>query len=87
MMDNWWQTETGGPCLGTLATMTSKPGRVGKPLPGAELDIVDREGQPIEEPNKGGILVIKRPFPTSFAPSTATRTATLKIGIQSPAST
>ena len=66
MMDNWWQTETGGPCLGTLATMTSKPGRVGKPLPGAELDIVDREGQPIEEPNKGGILVIKRPFPHFF---------------------
>ena len=66
MVDNWWQTETGGPCLGTLANMTSKPGRVGKPLPGAELDIVDREGQPIEEPNKGGILVIKRPFPHFF---------------------
>ena len=66
MVDNWWQTETGGPCLGTLANMTSKPGRVGKPLPGAELDIVDREGQPIEEPDKGGILVIKRPFPHFF---------------------
>ena len=63
LVDNWWQTETGGPCLGTLANMTSKPGRVGKPLPGAELDIVDREGQPIEEPNKGGLLVIKKPFP------------------------
>ena len=66
LVDNWWQTETGGPCLGTLANMTSKPGRVGKPLPGAELDIVDREGQPIEEPDKGGILVIKRPFPHFF---------------------
>ena len=66
LVDNWWQTETGGPCLGTLANMTSKPGRVGKPLPGAELDIVDREGQPIGEPDKGGILVIKRPFPHFF---------------------
>ena len=66
LVDNWWQTETGGPCLGTLANMTSKPGRVGKPLPGAELDIVDREGQPIEEPNKGGLLVIKKPFPHFF---------------------
>ncbi len=66
LVDNWWQTETGGPCLGTLANMTSKPGRVGKPLPGAELDIVDREGQPIEEPDKGGILVIKKPFPHFF---------------------
>jgi acetyl-CoA synthetase len=66
LVDNWWQTETGGPCLGTLANMTSKPGRVGKPLPGVELDIVDREGQPIEEPNKGGLLIIKKPFPHFF---------------------
>ena len=66
LVDNWWQTETGGPCLGTLANMTSKPGRVGKPLPGAELDIVDREGQPIEEPDKGGILIIRKPFPHFF---------------------
>lgn len=66
LVDNWWQTETGGPCLGTLANMPARPGRVGKPLPGAELDIVDREGQPIEEPNKGGLLVIRRPFPHFF---------------------
>jgi acetyl-CoA synthetase len=66
LVDNWWQTETGGPCLGTLASMTSRPGRVGKPLPGVELDIVDREGQPIEEPNQGGLLVIKKPFPHFF---------------------
>ena len=66
VVDNWWQTETGGPCLGTTATMTVKPGRVGRPLPGAEMDIVDREGHPITEPNKGGLLVIKRPFPHFF---------------------
>jgi acetyl-CoA synthetase len=66
IVDNWWQTETGGPCLGTTATMAVRPGRVGKPLPGALLDIVDREGQPVTQPNKGGILVIKRPFPHFF---------------------
>ena len=66
VVDNWWQTETGGPCLGTTATMPVKPGRVGRPLPGAEMDIVDREGQPITEPDKGGFLVIKRPFPHFF---------------------
>ena len=66
VVDNWWQTETGGPCLGTTATMTVKPGRVGRPLPGADMDIVDREGHPITEPNKGGLLVIKRPFPHFF---------------------
>ena len=63
IVDNWWQTETGGPCLGTTATMPVKPGRVGRPLPGASMDIVDREGQPITEPDKGGFLVITRPFP------------------------
>ena len=66
VVDNWWQTETGGPCLGTSATMAAKPGRVGLPLPGAVLDIVDREGQPITEPDKGGLLVIKKPFPHFF---------------------
>ena len=63
IVDNWWQTETGGPCLGTPATIPVRPGRVGVALPGAELAIVDREGQPITEPNKGGLLVIIRPFP------------------------
>lgn len=66
IVDNWWQTETGGPCLGTMATMTVKPGWVGKPLPGAFMDVVDREGQPITEPGQGGLLVIKRPFPHFF---------------------
>ncbi len=66
MTDNWWQTETGGPCLATLPIMSTKPGRVGKPMPGVIADIVDREGQPITEPNKGGLLVLKRPFPHLF---------------------
>lgn len=63
IVDNWWQTETGGPCLGTLPIMDVKPGRVGKPLPGAELDIVDNEGVPVTEANKGGLLIIRKPFP------------------------
>ena len=66
MVDNWWQTETGGPCLATLPIMPVKPGRVGKPLPGVEADVVDREGQSIEEPNRGGLLVLKKPFPHMF---------------------
>ena len=66
IVDNWWQTETGGPCLGAPPTIPVRPGRVGKPLPGAVMDIVDREGQPITQPDKGGLLVIKRPFPHFF---------------------
>ncbi len=66
MVDNWWQTETGGPCLGTLAIMPSKPGKVGRQLPGVVADVVDMEGQPVTEPNKGGMLVLQKPFPHMF---------------------
>ena len=66
MTDNWWQTETGGPCLGTMVTMPVKPGKVGLPLPGVEADVVDAKGDSIKEPNKGGLLVLRRPFPHMF---------------------
>ena len=66
MTDNYWQTETGGPCLATLPTMAAKPGKVGKPVPGVSADVVDRDGHPIVEPNKGGLLVLTRPFPSLF---------------------
>ena len=66
MVDNYWQTETGGPCLATFPIMPVRPGKVGKPAIGVECDVVDREGQPITEPNKGGFLVLKKPFPSMF---------------------
>ena len=66
MADNWWQTETGAPCLATQPTMPSKPGYVGKPAPGVIADVVDSEGVTVTEPNKGGLLVLRRPFPSLF---------------------
>ena len=66
MVDNYWQTETGGPCLATFPIMDSKPGKVGRPALGIVADVVDREGQSITEPNKGGLLVLKQPFPSMF---------------------
>ena len=66
MVDNYWQTETGGPCLATFPTMPVRPGKVGKPAIGVELEVVDREGQPVAESNKGGFLVLKKPFPSMF---------------------
>jgi acetyl-CoA synthetase len=63
--DNWWQTETGGPCLGTPLCLDARPGKVGKPLPGVIADVVDRQGHPVE-PGRGGLLVLKRPFPHMF---------------------
>ncbi|HLN61447.1 MAG TPA: AMP-binding protein, partial [Symbiobacteriaceae bacterium] len=34
VLDNWWQTETAAPTIGTLPCMPAKPGRAGKPFPG-----------------------------------------------------
>jgi acetyl-CoA synthetase len=62
MADNWWQTETGGPCLGSLPVMAGRPGKAGKPLPGVVAEVVDRAGNSMP-PNKGGLLVLRRPFP------------------------
>ncbi|MDO8331698.1 MAG: acetate--CoA ligase [Fluviicoccus sp.] len=64
IVDTWWQTETGGhmitPLPGAVAT---KPGSCTFPLPGIMADVVDEAGDPVEL-GKGGILVIKRPFPS-----------------------
>jgi acetyl-CoA synthetase len=62
VVDNWWQTEVAAPVLGTLPTFEARPGKVGKPLPGVDAAIVDRQGQPV--PNgQGGLLVLRRPLP------------------------
>lgn len=63
--DNWWQTETGGPCLGTLPVIAARPAKAGKPLPGVIAEVVDPQGNKLP-PNKGGLLVIRRPFPHMF---------------------
>jgi acetyl-CoA synthetase len=63
--DNWWQTETGGPCLGTLPVFAARPAKAGKPLPGVVAEVVDVEGNNLP-PNKGGLLVLRRPFPHMF---------------------
>jgi acetyl-CoA synthetase len=60
--DNWWQTETAAPTLGTLPSMTAKPGMVGKPMPGVIAEVVDRSGEPVP-PNTGGFLVLRSTWP------------------------
>jgi acetyl-CoA synthetase len=65
VLDNWWQTETAAPVLGTWPVMTAKAGRVGKPLPGYRLEVLSREGQPVP-PNTGGLLCIRGPSPQMF---------------------
>jgi acetyl-CoA synthetase len=62
VVDNWWQTELGGPALGTPPSMAMRPGKAGVSLPGCEADVVDEDGKP-NPPGVGGRLVLKRPYP------------------------
>jgi acetyl-CoA synthetase len=63
IVDTWWQTETGGIMITTLPGATaSKPGAAGLPLPGIDVDVVDRQGNSVPA-NQGGYLVVKQPWP------------------------
>ncbi|MER3555025.1 MAG: acetate--CoA ligase [Meiothermus sp.] len=61
--DNWWQTELGAPTLGTPLALEARPGFVGVPLPGVEAAVVDAQGNEVP-PGTGGLLVLRRPFPS-----------------------
>jgi acetyl-CoA synthetase len=64
IVDTWWQTETGGHMITPLPGATAtKPGSATLPLPGVIADIVDETGASVGK-GKGGILVIKRPWPS-----------------------
>lgn len=60
--DNWWQTELGGPTIATPIVAAARPGAAGLPLPGVEAAVVDEHGVAVPR-GKGGLLVLKRPFP------------------------
>jgi acetyl-CoA synthetase len=62
VVDNWWQTELGGPAIGTAPGMAMRPGKAGVAVPGCEADVVDEEGKS-SPAGTGGRLVLKRPFP------------------------
>jgi acetyl-CoA synthetase len=64
VVDTWWQTETGGHMITPLPGVTPlKPGSCQTPLPGIMADIVDETGTSVGR-GKGGMLVIKRPWPS-----------------------
>ncbi len=61
--DTWWQTETGGILISALPYATPlKPGSATKPMPGVAAAIVRADGTDAN-PNEGGHLVIKKPWP------------------------
>ncbi|MDH5483836.1 MAG: acetate--CoA ligase [Gammaproteobacteria bacterium] len=65
IVDTWWQTETGANMIAPLpGVIATKPGSCTIPLPGIAADVVDENGNSITEANKGGYLVITKPFPS-----------------------
>ena len=65
IVDTWWQTETGAHVLTPIpGVTTTKPGSCTFALPGMAVDIVNEEGESITEANKGGYLVITKPWPS-----------------------
>ena len=62
--DTFWQTETGGHMITPLPGATPMiPGSCTLPLPGIQAAIVDEAGHDVPNGN-GGILVVKRPWPS-----------------------
>jgi acetyl-CoA synthetase len=64
IVDTWWQTETGSIMISALpGANATKPGSAALPLPGVDAHVVDRRGGDVEA-DEGGLLVIKRPWPS-----------------------
>ena len=64
IVDTWWQTETGAFMIAPIPGVTeTKPGSCTQALPGIEADIVNEDGEPVTQPDAGGYLVIRRPWP------------------------
>jgi len=63
IVDTWWQTETGMILLTPLPGLTTlKPGSATQAFPGITAEVVDEKGHPVSV-NKGGYLVISKPWP------------------------
>lgn len=64
IVDTYWQTETGGHMLTPLPGVTpTKPGSCTLPFFGVDAAVVDKNGKEAE-PEKGGLLVVRKPWPS-----------------------
>jgi acetyl-CoA synthetase len=61
--DNWWQTETGAPCISNYRCMEVRPGSMGKPIPGVLASIVDDGGGEVPT-GQEGFLALRPGWPS-----------------------
>ena len=65
IVDTWWQTETGGIMITSIAGVTpTKPTYATLPMPGIQPCLVDGDGNEITENGVEGYLCIKFPWPS-----------------------
>mgnify|MGYP000964902707 CR=1 FL=1 len=65
IVDTWWQTETGAILISPLPGVTAlKPGSCTQPLPGIDATIVNDHGDEVTDPDAGGYLVVRKPWPS-----------------------
>ncbi|MBP7514569.1 MAG: acetate--CoA ligase, partial [Flavobacteriales bacterium] len=65
IVDTWWQTETGGIMISSLAGVTDeKPSYAAWPLPGVQPVLLTADGKEIMENDVEGLLAIKFPWPS-----------------------
>ena len=64
IVDTWWQTETGSILIAPIpGAVPTKPGSATRPFFGIVPEVVTKAGQPVE-PGQGGLLVIRKPWPS-----------------------
>jgi acetyl-CoA synthetase len=78
ILDNWWQTETGGIMIANYRSMPVRPGSMGRPLPGVDAAVLardsagdlvlDTDGEPVlvTDPDETGELAIRTGWPSMF---------------------
>ncbi len=78
VIDTWWQTETGGIMISNHRSQPVRPGSMGRPLPGVEVAllerdadgdvVVDTDGAPVmvDDPERSGELALRAGWPSMF---------------------
>ncbi len=71
VIDHWWQTELGWPCIANPLGIEHLPVKIGSPsvaLPGYDVQVLDDDGHPLP-PDTLGSIVIKLPLPPGTLPT------------------
>jgi acetyl-CoA synthetase len=69
ILENWWQTETGGIMIANYPAMPVRPGSMGRPVPGIEAAVVRRRKDGGAEPvadGETGEIALRAPWPSMF---------------------